>query len=92
MAVLPLVPLGPAGICRSRRRRSCAGPAALIPLVAEFARWLPRDGILGPHRGTMVLGRAGPAMGRLLFTDLILPVGREQILAVVGALIPRMAA
>lgn len=91
-AGLRLAALGHAWIYRSGRRRPSLRQAALVP-IAPWCEWRrPRDRIILAWRRTMVFGRARPAIWRLLVTKLVVPIGREQVLAVVGALVPVLAA
>jgi hypothetical protein len=91
-ARLKLVAFGPARTYRSGRRHSSFRHAALVPIAAWYDRRRPRDRILLARWRTKVFGRARPAMRRLLITKLVVAIGRKQVLAVVGALIPELAA
>jgi hypothetical protein len=87
-----LDPIRHAGICRSGRRRPRLQQAAVVPLFTEFERWLPRGWIVLARRRAMVFGGTSPAVRRLLVTELVLPISREQVLAVVESLIPGVPA
>ncbi len=89
---LALDPLGDAGMCRTRRRRPYRWHAPLIRLVAEFDWRLPRGRIVRARRAAMVFMQPRPARWRLLVTKPVLPIGGEQVLAVVGPLVPAVSA
>jgi hypothetical protein len=79
--------LGHAGVCTAGRQRPCLGRASPVSLATEFGRWLPCGPMVLARFRTTVFRQRGPVMGRLLVTKLVLPIGREQVLPVVEALL-----